>query len=170
MDERAFTTRRRLRAHSRPRLLSRLRIPPARFLRDRRGTVLAQTVVLLPLFILVVLGGYEILRVMSIKQALHQGTYQAARYLALNPIMAIRPGPWEDVAEQFVLEELKARVGERDARLGLVRVRVRPPGNIPPCGWFTVESYFNWEFDVPFAKRFRVPLREEYRVNIVKCF
>ncbi len=157
-----------LQSRVRPKAISR--IPRSRFLHDRRGTVLAQTIVLLPLFILVVLGGYEILRVMSIKQALHQGTYQAARYLSLNPIMAIRPGPWEDVAEQFILEELKAKVGERDARLGLVRVRVKPPGNIPPCGWFTVESYFNWEFDVPFAKRFRVPLREEYRATIVKCY
>jgi hypothetical protein len=128
-----------------------------------------QTFLLLPIFVLVVFGGYGILQAMSVKQALHNGTYQAARYLSLNPINAIQRGPWEDVAETLILQELEAEIGEREARQGLVRVRVDPPGNIPPCGWFEVESEFQWQFDVPFADLFRIPLREEYRVNIVKC-
>ncbi|MFQ5342160.1 MAG: TadE/TadG family type IV pilus assembly protein [Anaerolineae bacterium] len=143
---------------------------PLSFLRDRRGAVAVQTFMLLPIFVLVVFGGYEILRLLSVKQALHDGTYQAARYLALNPIMATRSGPWEDVAGTFILQELEAEVGEREARQGLTRVRVTPPGNIPPCGFFKVESLFTWQFDVPFANRFRTTLGEEYRASIVKCY
>ena len=144
--------------------------PISNLYHDRRGAVAVQTFMLLPIFVLVVFGGYEILRLLSVKQALHDGTYQAARYLALNPIMAMRSGPWEDVAETFILQELEAEVGERKAREGLRPVRVTPPGNIPPCGFFRVESLFTWQFEVPFANRFRINLREDYRANIVKCY
>lgn len=130
---------------------------------DRRGAVTVQAFLLLPVFVLVVFGGYEVLRAMSVKQALHNGTYQAARYLSLNPINSIGSGPWEEVARTFILQEMEAEVGEPAARLGLAYVRITPPGNIPPCGWFTVESLFYWEFDVPFANRSRIPLSEHYR-------
>lgn len=150
--------------------LSSILHSPFSIIHDRRGAVAAQAVLLLPIFVLVVFGGYEILRAMSVKQALHDGTYQAARYLSLNPIMAMHSGPWEDVAETLIRQELEAEVGEHATRLGLVPPKVTTPGNIPPCGFFTVESLFYWEFDVPFANRFRIPLREKYRASVVKCF
>lgn len=140
---------------------------PLSIFHDRRGSVAVQTFLLLPIFVLVVIGGYEILRAMSVKQALHDGTYQAVRYLALNPIIAFSPGPWEDVARTLIVQELEAEFGEREARL--VQVRVTPPRHIPPwCGdQFRIEAFFRWNFDVPFAQRFSIPLSERYEGRIV---
>jgi hypothetical protein len=53
--------------------------------RDKRGTILVQTVVILPLLVLVVFGGFEVWKVMSVKQSLTSGTSEAARYLSFNP-------------------------------------------------------------------------------------
>lgn len=140
---------------------------PPSILHDRRGSVAVQAFLLLPIFVLVVFGGYEILRAMSVKQALHDGTYQAARYLALNPITNTRSGQWEEVAQALIEQELAAEVGEQKARL--VQVRVIPPRHIPPwCGdAFRVEAFFRWEFEVPFAQRFSIPLRERYEARVI---
>jgi hypothetical protein len=139
-------------------------------LHDRSGTILAQTMVLLPVLVLVVFGGFEILRAMSVKQALHDGTYQAARYLALNPINDQSPSAWEDVAEMFIMQSLSAEVGDTRAHLGLVRVVVEPPGTIPACGDITIEATFHWTIDIPYAPTLAmIPLRERYRTNTIPC-
>jgi hypothetical protein len=52
--------------------------------RDKRGAILVQTVVILPILILVVFGGFEVWKVMSVKGALTSGTSEAARYLSFN--------------------------------------------------------------------------------------
>lgn len=136
---------------------------------DRSGTILAQTMVLLPVLVLVVFGGFEILRAMSVKQALHDGTYQAARYLALNPINDRTPSAWEDVAEMFIMQSLSAEVGEIRARQGLVDVTVEPPGTIPACGDITIEVTFHWTVDVPYFHLGVIPIRERFRTNTILC-
>ena len=54
----------------------------ARFHRDKRGASIVTYALLLPLFILLVFGILEIWRVMSVRESLHFGTYQAARTLS----------------------------------------------------------------------------------------
>ncbi len=145
---------------------------PFSFFRDRWGAVAAQTFLLLPILILVVLGGYEILKAMSVKHALHEGTYQAVRYLALNPISTKNPRVWEDVAETLILQELEDAVGQRRARM--VKVQVIPPRRTPPCYYsetFTVRTTLRWYFEVPFARDLppAVNMREEYRNERFVC-
>ena len=140
------------------------------FREDRWGSVAAQTFLLLPIFVLVVFGGYEIMRAMSVKQALHDGTYQAVRYLSLNPIIASSTNPWEEVAETFILQELSAEVGDEGEARRLLQVRIpKRPRHIPPvCGdSFRIEAFYSWEFDVPFAERFRVILHKEHDGRII---
>ncbi|MBS1253500.1 MAG: hypothetical protein MAG451_02549 [Anaerolineales bacterium] len=154
--------------HSPPSILH----SPSSFFRDRWGAVAAQTFLLLPIFVLVVLGGYEILKAMSVKHALHEGTYQAVRYLALNPISSKNPRVWEDVAETLIVQELEDAVGQRQARM--VKVQVIPPRRTPPCYYsetFTVRTTLRWYFEVPFARDLppAVNMREEYRNERFVC-
>lgn len=140
-------------------------------LRDRRGTVAAQTFVLLPIFVLVVLGGYEFLSAMSVKHALHNGTYQAVRYLALNPITDRNPRVWEEVAETLVVQELTAAMGKEAAHR--VHVEVIPPSMVPPCYFserFSVIVTLLWSPEVPFADRLApINMKEEYRNQYFVC-
>jgi hypothetical protein len=143
---------------------------PATFFRDRRGAVTVQALLLLPLFVLVVFGGYEILRAMSVKQALHNGTYQAVRYLSLNPIISSGSGPWQDVAETLILQEMAAEAGDEALARRQLQVRVpQIPRHIPPwCGdRFRVEAFYTWEFEVPFANRFHITFRERYDGRVI---
>ena len=56
-----------------------------RFLHDKQGASLVTYVLILPIFLLLVLGAYEVWRLIAVKQSLYLGTYRAARYLAQNP-------------------------------------------------------------------------------------
>ena len=157
--------------------LSSIAHRPSSFLRDRWGSVAVQAFLLIPIFVLVALGGYEILKVMSVKHALHEGTYQAVRYLALNPVAnSKRPEDWEAVAETLIFAELEATI--RDSRAGQVQVQVIPPSRRPCTGdspyttdSFTLRVTLRWSFEVPFARDLppAVNLREEYRNVDVIC-
>jgi len=68
-------------------------------LKDKRGAILVQTVVILPILVLVVFGGFEVWKVMSVKQSLTSGTSEAARYLSFNP-------EGKDEAEGIIRQEL----------------------------------------------------------------
>lgn len=144
----------------------------ARFANCECGSVAVQTFLLVPVLALVVFGAYAIFGAMEAKQALHHGTYEAVRYLSLNPPAAHRG--WYDVAEELIRAELVAQVGEERARL--LRVQVDPPRILPPelCEpssattdkHFTLEAELQWGFDVPFAHFPTIRLRERYRGRV----
>jgi hypothetical protein len=70
--------------------------------KDKRGAILVQTMVILPIFILIVFGGFEVWKVMSVKQSLTSGTSEAARYLSFNH----RDVGDRDTAEGIIYKEL----------------------------------------------------------------
>lgn len=76
------------------------------WVRDRKGTVVVQALLILPILILVVFGGYTVWKVTSVKHSLHSGTYQATRYLCLNPVDPPVPGIWAEVVEEIVEREV----------------------------------------------------------------
>lgn len=55
----------------------------AALVKDQKGSTLIQFILLLPLFLIVVLGAVEVWKVLAVKQSLHAGTYQATRYITL---------------------------------------------------------------------------------------
>jgi len=55
-----------------------------KWLHDQRGTYeLVQFALILPVFIILLYGSFELLKLVSIRQSLDAGTYQAARYLSV---------------------------------------------------------------------------------------
>jgi hypothetical protein len=55
-----------------------------KWLQDQRGTYeLVQFALILPVFVIFLYGSFELLKLVSIRQSLDAGTYQAARYLSV---------------------------------------------------------------------------------------
>ncbi|MFQ5875026.1 MAG: TadE/TadG family type IV pilus assembly protein, partial [Dehalococcoidia bacterium] len=80
----------------------------------QRGSALIQFVLVLPIFLILVFGSFAVWRVISAKQSLASGTYQAARYLSVEgrylhyyPDVDDDPDDWEDVARIIIANELK---------------------------------------------------------------
>ena len=80
----------------------------------QRGSALIQFVLVLPLFLILIFGSFAVWKVVSAKQSLVSGTYQAARYLSVEGrFLDYYPDPddylddWEDVARIIVISELE---------------------------------------------------------------
>lgn len=55
-------------------------------LRDRRGTVAIQVALILPILIIIVLGAFEVWKILYVKQTLNDAVYQGVRLLAMRPM------------------------------------------------------------------------------------
>jgi len=123
-----------------------------RLTEDKRGSILVQTLLILPIFLLIVLGGYEVWKAISVKQSLHSGTYQATRYLCLNPVEdSLDPEEWKEVAEDFIVPELanNGLVGEDVAEQ--VRIYVTPPRKLDCDEPFTIRAELPWRAFIPYV-------------------
>jgi len=117
---------------------------------DERGAVLVQTLLILPIFVLIIFGGYTVWKVASIKHSLHSGTYQATRYLCLNPVDPPVPEMWEEVVEEIVAREVENNGMARGLPRPLARVTFL--GGELECGLrFTVETWVSFRIDIPFV-------------------
>jgi hypothetical protein len=54
-------------------------------LKDRRGVVAIQVALFLPILVIVLLGMFELWKVLYIKQAMDDAAYQGARFLSMQP-------------------------------------------------------------------------------------
>lgn len=82
-------------------------------LKNQRGAATIQAILLLPILIVAVIGGYEVWKTTYARQVMNDATYQAARLAAMQPFMLIRDGPTdyhfescEDHAEALVTRYL----------------------------------------------------------------
>ncbi len=118
-----------------------------RLLRDgQRGSTLVQTLLILPIFLLIVIGGYEIWKARSVKESLRSGTYQAARYLSLNPDTADWIGT---IRDDFVVPELanNGLVGEDVAREVTI---IAPRPELVCEEEFFIRAELPWQTFIPF--------------------
>jgi hypothetical protein len=134
--------------------------------RDERGAVLAQVLLLLPILALLVFGGYTVWRVGSVKHSLHSGTYQATRYLCLNPVDPPVPEIWEEVVMEFVTREIENN-GLADG-VSRPQVKVTIVGSELECGLqFIVDAWVSLWIDIPYLS---MPLTlQERHEGWVEC-
>ncbi len=138
----------------------------ARWYRDEAGAMSGFILFVLPVLLLAVLGFHALWEVVSMRQALRVGTYQAARYLSAEPVQNGSAGEWNREAQRIVLSELRHNVVLRaadrgqltnqDARAISIEVRVEDPvpsdaqcrgsgtGTVP----FTVETRLRFFIDL----------------------
>lgn len=113
------------------------------------GASLIQSLVILPILLLVVLGGYQVWKAHSARESLRSGTYQAARYLSLNPDVSNWPNT---VRDDFVVPELvnNGLVGREVAE----QVIIFAPQPDLLCGQlFTIRAELPWSAVIPFVER-----------------
>jgi len=54
-------------------------------LKDKRGTVAIQVALILPILIIIVVGAFEVWKILYVKQTLNDAVYQGVRLLAMRP-------------------------------------------------------------------------------------
>jgi len=74
---------------------------------SQRGSTLIQFVLVLPLFLVLIFGSFAVWKVVSAKQSLISGTYQAARYLSVEGRYLDYPGEWQYAAGVIIVRELE---------------------------------------------------------------
>ena len=131
-----------------------------RLKRDERGAVLVQALLILPILTLAVFGGYTVWKVAFVKQSLHSGTYQATRYLCLNPVerpVRSTQKEWEEAWGEVVEEILRREVMENN---GLTNDEYEPVAIVEIDGnelhrglSFTVKTELKLRIGIPFLDR-----------------
>lgn len=117
-------------------------------IRDRRGTIVTQFALLLPIVLVLVLMSFEVWQVISVKKSLHMAAYQAARYIALGQK---RGADTAEKAKTLIQENLATNplLVER-----LDEVEVYIPTLEWDCGSeFEVRVTLLWETRMPFLDR-----------------
>jgi hypothetical protein len=140
---------------------------------DERGAVLAQALLILPILIVVVFGGYTIWKVAYVRQSLRSGTYQATRYLCLNPVDHPVRGDqkewekaWADVVKAIVACEVENNGLADDYKLVAT---VNLPETKLECSLsFTVVTTITFQIDIPYLDLDEVTLRDRHE-GWVEC-
>ena len=78
-----------------------------RFGADRRGGTAVQALVILPVFLILIFTLFSMWRVIMVRRTLHNGVYEATRYLSLYPINSNNQLLWADVARTIIETELR---------------------------------------------------------------
>jgi len=100
---------------------------------DLRGASLVQFVVVLPVFLIIILGLYSLFTVMSSRDSLCESAWEAARYLQVegphfpadDPLYDY-PGGWERVATDIINQSLASRTFTSLAPVQLGDVDITP--------------------------------------------
>lgn len=107
--------------------------------RDDRGDTIVQFVMVLPIFIILVFGSYEIWKLVHLKQTLEGATIQATRYLSIEGPYLMKEPPgypisWQQRAQDIVYKELAKEPLLRDEfDLSRLWVAVDAPFGRPEC-------------------------------------
>ena len=148
--------------------------------KDKRGSILIQTVIILPILVLVVFGGSEVWKVMSVKQSLTSGTSEAARYLSFNP------GDKNEAEEEIIYEELLNNDLAGDTPFSSLNIKyyygvsdtqIRDPAAVLPnlpCGEneaiFSMETELtSWDLTIPGLSSINLSITTERQVGQVFC-
>ncbi|MGD9001363.1 MAG: hypothetical protein PVF04_01770 [Anaerolineae bacterium] len=124
---------------------------------------MVQWLLMLPIFLLVVLGGYEVWKAYSVRESLRSGTYQAARFLSINP----DTGDWlGTIRDDFIVPELanNGLVGEEIAE----QVGILAPQPDLECGeTFIITAELPWRAVIPFVEREDWVMVSQYEGQVV---
>ena len=135
--------------------------------KDKRGAILVQAILFLPILILIVVGSFEVWKAISVKQSLHSGTYQATRYLSLNPVLSLNSEDWVEEAEKFVEPELKNNGFVSAGTAKKVSITVDTPDSLDCGKTFTIKTELSWKAVIPYLSRSDWKLVDQHEGFIV---
>jgi len=142
--------------------------------RDKRGATVVTYALLFPIFVLLIFGGFEVWKIISIKQSLNAGTYQAARYLSNEGKgLPDDPDDWEAeaaaIAEGIIAQKLGEGFAGSDAAFE-VEVTIETPDR-SKCEWlFSVraELPLPWTTVIPYLPSKNMVLVEQH-TSYIEC-
>jgi len=73
--------------------------------KDERGVTVVTFALVLPIFILVIFGMFEVWKIMSVRESLHLGMLRAAADLTKERYLSNDPKVWEDKAEAIIMRD-----------------------------------------------------------------
>jgi len=76
--------------------------------KDERGITVITFVLVLPIFLLIIFGMFEIWKIISVRESLHLGMRKVAVYLTeTKEGRNLAKGAWEDKAEEIILSDIR---------------------------------------------------------------
>jgi hypothetical protein len=128
-----------------------------------RGATLVQWMLVLPIFLMIVVGGYEIWRAQSVRESLRSGTYEATRYLSFNP----NESNWIGVVrDDFVVPELINNNLVMPEMANEVIIIASPPAL--ECGeTFTIRTEMPWRAVIPFISQEDWMIRVQFEGEVI---
>ena len=97
------------------------------FVGDRSGATAVMAIVMMPAILFFFIAGIKLWETVNVRKSLHDGTYQAVRYLSLYPPQDVDEYLWSTIAREIIVTELeqnpwvKQPITEADLR---VEVRI----------------------------------------------
>ena len=126
--------------------------------KDERGVTVVTFALVLPIFLLVIFGMFEVWKIMSVRESLCLGMHRVAAYLTKEGrYLPNKPEDWEDEAEKRIKEyrheffvELENNPFVPDNVALQAKVRIDDP-DLPKCKWlFTARVEIPWTAAIPY--------------------
>jgi len=124
--------------------------------KDERGVTVVTFALVLPIFLLVIFGMFEVWKIISVRESLHLGMRRvAARLTKEGRYLPNRPEDWEAAAEiitiEIVTQELANNPFVPDSVAVQAEVRIYDP-DLPKCEWlFTARVEIPWTAIIPYT-------------------
>jgi hypothetical protein len=159
---------------------------------DQWGSALIEFLLVLPLFLTLIFGSFVVWKIVSARQTLASGTYQAARYLSVegrfldyDPDPDDDPDDWQDAARVIIVRELENNSLLRPLPQPVITIESLNPPSPPKCptedavndpmshledALFTIrtEIILPWPVRIPFLDPETITLVEK-RTSYIEC-
>lgn len=128
-----------------------------RFKADRRGGTGVQAMAMMPLIIIASFTLFKMWEVVQVRESLHTGTYEAARYLSLYPPADARLELWDQIAGRIIENELRSNpwvdpivfIGDANNPVGLKVTAIWGPEEYDCRMTFTIAADLTYRLPNP---------------------
>jgi Flp pilus assembly protein TadG len=141
--------------------------------KDERGVTMVTFALVLPIFILIIFGMFEVWKIMSVRESLHLAMRKVAVYLTEEGRnLPNRPEDWEAAAEIITIETVTPELANNPfAPDGVdiqAEVRIDDP-DLPKCEWlFTARVDIPWTAVIPYIPFGDMTLTEQ-TTSYIRC-
>lgn len=140
--------------------------------RDERGVTIITFALVLPIFLLVIFGTFEVWKIMSVRESLYLGMHRAAVYLTKEGrYLPDNPEDWEAAAEIITIETVTQELANNpfvSDNVAQAEVHIDRP-DLPKCQWlFTARVELPWTAVIPYIPFGNMTLAEQ-TTSYIRC-
>ena len=141
--------------------------------RDERGVTVITFALVLPIFLLVIFGMFDVWKIMSVRESMYLGLHEVAPYLTKEGrYLAGSPEEWKAKAERITLETVRQELANNpfvpDNVVIQAKVHIDRP-DLPKCQWlFTARVELPWTAVIPYIPFGNMTLAEQ-TTSYIRC-